>query len=38
MLSVPLTSDQRASYRCLLAREKELLALRTRNYVGADAQ
>jgi hypothetical protein len=38
MLSVPLTTDQRARHRCLRVRERELLAHRTRNYVGVDGQ
>jgi hypothetical protein len=35
MLSLPLTTDQHARYRCLCARERELLP---RNYVGVDRQ
>jgi len=35
MLSLPLTTDQRATYRSLCARERELLP---RNYVGVDRQ
>jgi hypothetical protein len=38
MLSLPLTTDQRATYRSLCARERELLAHRTRNHVGVDRQ
>jgi len=38
MLSVPIPTDQRARYRRLWARERELLAHRSRNYVGADTQ
>ncbi len=34
MLSVPLTTDHRARYRCLWAHERELLAHHTRNCVG----
>jgi hypothetical protein len=34
-LSGPLTTDQHARYRCLWARERELL---TRNHVGVDRQ
>jgi hypothetical protein len=38
MLGFPLTTDQRARYRCLWARERELLAPRTRNSFGVDGQ
>jgi hypothetical protein len=38
MLSVPLTTDQRARYRCLCVRERELLAHRNHNNVGVDMQ
>jgi hypothetical protein len=35
MLSGQLTTDRHATYRCLWARERELL---TRNYVEVDRQ
>jgi hypothetical protein len=38
MLSVPLTTDQRARHRCLWSRERGLLAHRTRNSFGVDGQ
>jgi hypothetical protein len=38
MLSVRLTTDQRAWHRRLRARERELLAHGTRNYVGVDGR
>jgi len=38
MLNVPLTTDQRARYRCLWARERELLSHRSRSHVGIDVQ
>jgi hypothetical protein len=38
MLSGPLSTDQHARYHYLCARERALLANRTRSYVGVDGQ
>jgi len=38
MLSVPLTTDQRARYRYLCTCERELLAHRASNCVGVDGR